>query len=183
MRRICIIGATGSGKSTLGRAIAERLGLRYVELDALHWDPGWTEAPPEIFLQRIAQAVRDDGWVTDGNYSLARPLTLDRADTIIWIDLPFWTTLGRLVMRTVRRLLTGEELWNGNRERLWTQLFSRDSIFLWLIKTYPQRQEEYPVLLERYAKRGHAVFRLRSQTQIEAWLADLPNSEARQSTG
>ena len=35
---VVVMGVTGSGKSTVGRALAERLGLSYVDADDLHSD-------------------------------------------------------------------------------------------------------------------------------------------------
>jgi adenylate kinase family enzyme len=173
VQRICIIGATGSGKTTLARAVATRLELPGVELDALNWGPNWTAAPPDVLPERVVAAVAGDRWVVDGNYyNSVLELTVVRADTIVWIDLPFHETFRRLVARTFRRWGNREELWNGNRERLATQFFSRDSIFLWCISTYPRRKREYPGLLAQCAARGQQTARLRSQDQIDACLYD-----------
>ena len=111
--------------------------------------------------------------MVDGNYSSVHDLTIERADTIVWIDLPFPRTLQRLVARTFRRWWNREELWNGNRERLTTQFFSRDSIFYWLITTYPRRKHQYPTLLATCRERGQATFRLRSQGEMDAWVRTL----------
>ena len=178
VQRICIIGSTGSGKTTLARAVATRLSLPRVELDALHWDPDWTEAPNDVFRERLTAALAENRWVVDGNYSSVHDLTIERADTIIWIDLPFPRTLQRLVARTFRRWQTQEELWNGNRERLATQFFSRDSIFYWLITTYPRRKRQFPRLLASCQGRGQTTLRLRSQGEIDAWVRTLEEPAA-----
>jgi Shikimate kinase len=48
VRRVAIIAsASGNGKTTLGRQIAARLGVRFVELDALVHGPSWTETPDD----------------------------------------------------------------------------------------------------------------------------------------
>jgi hypothetical protein len=89
----------------------------FVELDAIHHQPGWRPLPKDEFRRRIAAVVADDGWVIDGNYSGVQDLVWDRADTVIWFDLPRRTVMRRLVLRTLRRAITRAELWNGNRER------------------------------------------------------------------
>src|SRR5690242_1650994 len=86
-RRILILGSTGAGKTTLARQLAERLGLHHVELDALHWDANWTEAHPDVFAARTAQALANRAaWVVDGNYGEVRDLLWPQADTVIWLD-------------------------------------------------------------------------------------------------
>lgn len=52
-KRINVIGTSGSGKSTIARAIAERLDIPVYELDSLYWKPEWTETPDEEFLPKI----------------------------------------------------------------------------------------------------------------------------------
>ncbi len=46
-----MVGTSGSGKTTVGRALAARLGLPFVELDAIFHQPGWTELPREDFRE------------------------------------------------------------------------------------------------------------------------------------
>src|SRR5437763_2682195 len=84
-RRIVVVGSTGAGKTTLAKALASRLGYPFIELDALHWDSGWSAAPRELFRSRISEAISGNCWVVDGNYSVARDLIWERADLLIWL--------------------------------------------------------------------------------------------------
>lgn len=173
-RRIAIVGSTGSGKTTLARQLAQRLGCPHVELDALHWEPNWTPAPLELFRWRTQQALRGNAWTVDGNYSKVRDIVLAQADTIVWLDYALPLILWRLLRRTGRRVVTREVLWNTNRERLWNQL-SRDSLFLWALRTYRRRKQEYTAIQAdpRYA---HLTFvHLRSPRAAETWLAKIHN--------
>ena len=155
----------------MARALAERLHVPCIELDALHWGPSWTEAPVEVFRERVADAIAGDGWVVDGNYARARDLVWASADTVVWLDYPLRTVLGRFVRRTVRRIARREELWSGNQERLRTQLFSRDSLLLWILTTYRARRREYPSLLAAHPQL--AAVRLRSPREARRWLAGI----------
>jgi adenylate kinase family enzyme len=172
-QRIAVVGTTGSGKTTMARRIAQRLAIKHVELDALHWGPNWTPAPTERFREHTAQALNGDTWVVDGNYSKVRDIVWSRADTIVWLDYPLLVILGRLVSRTLRRVITREELWQGNHEHFAAQFASRDSLFLWALRTYPRRRREYPALLQRPEHAHLAVVHLRSPRDARDWLAGL----------
>jgi adenylate kinase family enzyme len=82
-RRIAVVGTTGPGKTTLARRLAQRLGLRHGERDALYWEPNWTPAATNVFQTHAAQALSGDGWVVDGNYGRVRDVIWSRADTIV----------------------------------------------------------------------------------------------------
>lgn len=171
MQRINVVGTTASGKSTLAVTLADRLGLPYVELDELHWEPGWTEARPAVFRDRVAAAIGGDRWVVDGNYSSVRDLVWARADTVVWLDYPLPTILRRFLRRTFRRIARREELWAGNRERLATQFFSRDSLLLWILSTYRRRRREYPRLLAEHE--NLVAIRLGTPRDAARWLAGI----------
>jgi adenylate kinase family enzyme len=133
VRRIAVVGTSGSGKTWLGREIARRLVVPFVELDSIYHQPGWQPLPAEEFRRRVADIVAGAGWVIDGNYSAVRDVVWTRADTVIWFDLPRRVVMRQLVTRTLRRAITRAELWNGNREPL-TGLFLLDpetSIIRW----------------------------------------------------
>lgn len=172
-QRISVVGTSGSGKTTTASLIAERLGIPHVELDALHWEPNWTEAPLDIFRERVTQALSGETWTVDGNYGKVRDIVWSRADTIVWLDYALPVILWQLIRRTLRRSLTQEELWSGNRETLSKALFSRESILLWALKTYRRRKKEYPALLGRSEHAHLALVRLRSPQETREWLSTL----------
>lgn len=172
LRRIVVIGTSGSGKTTLAREIAHRLDAPFIELDALHWGPNWTPHPD--FARRVTSAVEgSDRWVVDGNYNKIRPLIWGPADAIVWLDYPMRLVFTRIVRRTFRRWWRRERLWEDNRERLWDQFCTRDSLFLWTIQTWRKHRRDYPKLLSEARQAGKQTIRLRSPAAAEAWLHDL----------
>jgi len=165
-----VIGSTGSGKTTFSRALAQRLGVPHVELDALHWQSGWVMTPTDEVRERVAEVLAGGGWVVDGNYGSRLGTTvLEQADRIVWLDLPFRTAFWRLLRRTVRRARTGELLWGTtNRETFRAAFLSRDSILWYLLKTHRRGQRRRAELVA-----GHPRVRLRSAREIDRYLREV----------
>ena len=106
-RRIAIYGPTGSGKTSLGAEVARRLGVPHMDLDVVHWRPGWQENPREQFRTDVEGWLdaRPGGWVCSGNYaSVVGDLVVARADTVLWLRLPFpWCSGGSCGARFIDR--------------------------------------------------------------------------------
>jgi adenylate kinase family enzyme len=171
IRRISVKGASGSGKTFVAAELARRLGVPHVELDALHHGPNWEEASSEELCARV-NAVIDDahGWVVDGNYERKlRTLVLDRAELVVWLDLPLRVKLRRLWKRTRGRIRRRETLWNGNRESWRGAFWGRESLFAWTMRSHFTHRRRWPALLD-----GRNVVRLRSEEETEEWLAGRP---------
>jgi adenylate kinase family enzyme len=172
VRRVQVIGGSCAGKSTTSRRLAAILGVPYIELDALHHDPGWTEAPAEVFRERVTSAIAAAraGWVVDGNYfGKLDSLVLDQADTIVWLDIPYRTAIRRVLWRTLHRSWRREELWNGNRESF-RIAFSRESIVLWVLRTHRGFAAKWGPRLE-----GRNVVRV---ANADAWLQSIQATES-----
>jgi len=118
MRRVNVIGASGSGKTSVAEAISAAWNLPHIKLDALRFGPNWIEDPDEIFEDRVAAAAAEDRWVMDGNYTAVRPLIWERADTVIWVDLDKGPVMRQVIRRTFRDWARGIGNLPGNRERL-----------------------------------------------------------------
>ena len=168
MRRVAILsGPSGTGKSTFGRALAERLGVPYVETDSLVHGPDWVQVDPEVLRALLDPTLALDGWVIDGTYGrLIGNHIIDRADTLVWLDLPIRVWFPRLIRRTVRRLVRREVLWNGNRESWRTAFVGREGLVVWAFRSHWKARRRYPALFA-----GHPVVRLRSPREVEAVLA------------
>jgi adenylate kinase family enzyme len=171
MRRVVVIGTTGSGKSSLAEKLGERTGLRVIELDALNWGPGWQPAPLELLRHRVEREIRDGDWIVVGNYDSVRDLTWRVADTLVWLDLPFTLVIWQLFWRTLRRSVTKENLWgSGNTESLGRSFFTRQSILLYAMKTHRRNRHRFAIDCAFLGKEK-TVVRLRSRHEVERFLA------------
>lgn len=173
VHRIVVVGTTGSGKSRLAVEIASILGCSVIELDELHWLPGWRMRSEPEFLAAVSAAVDGPGWVVAGNYSRTWPLTMPRAELVVWLDYGFWRVLARLVSRSLRRIWTRERVCNGNVETL-RNLVSRDSIVLWFFRTFATNRRRFAALAEEMRAAGApAVVRLRHPRDAAPLIAKL----------
>ncbi len=172
LHRIHVVGTSGSGKTTLAQRLALRLDIPHVELDALHWGPDWTPAPIELFRERTAQVLSGDVWATDGNYSKVRDIVWGRADTVVWLNFPLLLVLWRVTWRTLRRSITRQELWSGNRESL-REAFFGDSIIRYALRTHRRRQQQYPELFRQPEYKHLLVVELRSPREVRRWLREV----------
>ena len=164
--RIAVLGASGNGKSTVGRRLAEIHRVQYIELDALHHGPGWREASAEELSQRALAAVEaSDGWVVDGNYGRKiGDLVLERANLAVWLDQPLPLILFRLWRRTWRRMRDDVELWSGNKEQ-WRHM---PDLFSWTIRSHRRHRKTEPERLSHHS--GLRWVRLRSPREVELFV-------------
>ena len=180
LRRVVVVGTSGSGKTTFAKVLSSRLGVPHVEFDAFRHGPNWTETPDDIFRSRLAEALSGDGWAADGNYSIARDIVWTRATSLIWLDYSFPVVFWRLWWRTIGRSIRRTELWNGNRESLWSHFFTKDSLFLWVVKTHWSRRHRMTSALDLPEYSHLHVLRFRSPKSARDWLDSIANAGSRE---
>jgi len=168
--RLAIIGPSGSGKTYLSSRLAESLGARHVEIDALWHGPNWQSCTPDELRERVAAATESDGWISDGTYhTIIGDLVLERAETIAWLDLPVALVMRRLIARSYRRKRDKIVLWNGNVEAPWVEQIR------WLFWPALKRVfENRRTLPQRLARHPHLrVHRLRSDGDVERFVQSI----------
>lgn len=170
LRRVLVAGLSGSGKTTLAARVAAVLDIPHTEVDSLHHGPGWTSRP--AFLDDVRELAEGDAWVTEWQYTAARPLLAARADTLVWLDLPFRVSLSRVVRRTLRRRIRHEVLWNGNVEPpLRTFFTDREHVVRYMVATRKKYETLVPEALAAHP--GLTCVRLRSTAEVAAWVGTL----------
>lgn len=176
MKFINVIGTTGSGKSTFARQLAQKQQLQYIELDNLLWLDNWQESSNKALLIKLKIAVEgaETGWVLDGLYTRTVPMIMERVDTVIWLDYSFSVNLHRLTKRTLGRVISQKKLWedSNNRESL-KMMLSKESIFVWLFKSYPKNRKKYLALMQNPDYQHIQFIRLTSPKQAAEFLQQI----------
>ncbi|MCV6589748.1 MAG: (d)CMP kinase [Marinobacterium sp.] len=172
---ICVIGTSGTGKSTISKQLADKLQLRHIEMDSLYWLPDWQEPAFPVFLAKLDAATQQDGWVMDGNYSRANTLKWARAQTVVWVDYSLPRILWQATQRAIRRIISRQELWpgSGNRESFRLTFMSKHSILLWSLKTFRSNRKRHQQWMHSEQCAHLQFVHLRSPRQVQAWLDTL----------
>jgi adenylate kinase family enzyme len=102
-RRVVVTGMPGSGKSTFSRALSAKTGLPVIHLDLHYWKPGWARPLDDEWRKKQRNLLAGNAWIADGNYHETLDLRLERADTVVVLDTPWWVCAGRAFVRGVRR--------------------------------------------------------------------------------
>lgn len=166
MNKTMVIGVgAGVGKSTFARRLGKITGAEVTHLDRLYWKPNWIEAPHEEFLAAQEQVVQNEKWIIEGNYSGTFAIRERAADTIIYLELPLYVCLYRVLKRRVQyHGKTRDDIGEGCEEKI-------DWAFLkFILTTYGPRKKKMKERLQRYAAEGKTVHYLKTSTQIEGFL-------------
>ncbi|MGB2721588.1 MAG: AAA family ATPase [Rhodococcus sp. (in: high G+C Gram-positive bacteria)] len=166
--RIVVAGTSGSGKTTLAARIGSLLDIEHVEIDSLFHGPNWTPRP--TFESDVDEFLARPSWVTEWQYGVVRDRLADRADLLLWLDLPRRTVMRQVITRTLRRRLGRHELWNGNIEPpLHRIFFDREYIVRWAWSTYRLTTARVQRLSVRRPELP--IVRFRSHRDVDAWIA------------
>jgi len=168
-----IIGSGGAGKSTLARQLGKMLDLPVIHLDAVHWQPGWVAMPKDEWCGKVAEMTQGERWIIDGNYGGTLPARLAVADTIIFLDYPWWLCLWRVLRRRVQyHGRTRPDLSPGCPEQL-------DWEFLkWVCVDFP-RHSRGRILQLVQEHGGHAhLIQHQSPRETRRWLAEISQDKA-----
>jgi|ERR1700733_3458479 len=167
IKRIAIIGNAGSGKSTLTQKLHKITHLPVYYLDQYFWKPGWVRTDPDEYKKMHDALCDKDEWIIDGINLRVMEYRIQRADVIIFLDLPRYICFYRIFKRTFHHY--GKELLSspkGCPERFnWE--FIKFLKWVWdFKKKYPPAIME---LLKKYSEQKQ-VYVFKSQQEVDAFV-------------
>ena len=172
-QRINVVGSSGSGKSTTARRISEKMGIPYLEMDAIYWKPNWQESDYGEFLENLGRELDRPAWVLDGNYGRTVACKWNNVDMVVWLDLPYWQVFYQVLTRTLKRSITQEELWSGNRESLKQAFFEKDSVIWWSLTHLASNRRRYADAVTDPQYEHINFVRLQSRKEVTEFIDSL----------
>jgi adenylate kinase family enzyme len=79
--------------------------LPVIYLDVHYWKPGWVRPSDDEWRERQQALLASEDWIIDGNYNETLDLRLQRADTVFYLDTPWWLCASRALVRGIRKPL------------------------------------------------------------------------------
>jgi len=173
-QRVLVAGTSGAGKTSLAARLGAAWNLPHVEIDALCHGPGWT--PRDCFVAEVEAFSARRRWVTEWQYHTVRTLLAERADLLVWLDLPRATVMRQVIAWTVRRRLRRQMLWNGNIEPPLRTIFTDGELIIrWAWATHAKTSERIAALHEQCP--ALTIVRLQNWSDVQEWLARTPPAE------
>ena len=100
--RILVLGAPGSGKSTLTSRLSISLKTEAIHLDKYYWQPNWVETESEVWDFKLNELLKKESWIMDGNYITSLSERIKYATHIVYLDIPWYTSVYRIIMRMIK---------------------------------------------------------------------------------
>jgi adenylate kinase family enzyme len=169
-RRVLVIGMAGSGKSTFSRALSATTGLPVIHLDVHYWQPGWVEPSEEAWRETQRSLLAGDAWIADGNDEDTLALRLERADTVVLLDTPWWTCAYRAFVRGLVKPVG--EMPEGCPDSAWRRLRDEWRLVVVIIRRRHSEPERARSIIAEHGRHA-ALHVLGSKRAAGAFLADL----------
>ncbi|KAH6908194.1 AAA domain-containing protein [Coprinopsis sp. MPI-PUGE-AT-0042] len=191
--RILVVGNSGSGKSTTAAKLGRQLGIPFISLDHIHWEPGWKSTPNDAFKSKIEVALAEAGpsWVVEGDYyERIGNIVLDKSTDVIWLDPPLLLYFPRLLLRTFLRLFGLQAPCSpGCDESFSEAFFSKDSIILWCLTHHRSEREKNTIRMREVGLNSGSDIEPSSHEEdrwlgrrIQAWMEEVEKSKFKTET-
>ena len=169
-RRVLVDGMAGSGKSTFSRALSAKTGLPVIHLDVHYWRPGWVKPSKDDWQETQRSLLAGDAWIADGNDLETLELRLERADTVVLLETPWWTCASRAFMRGLRKPVG--EMPEGCKDSAWRRLRDEWRLVVVILRGRRSESERGRAILAEHGRHA-ASHMLGSKRAVREFLDGL----------
>lgn len=164
-KRICLIGNSGAGKSTLARKLGEIYNIPIYHLDKVYWLPNWQKAPRDLARAEVSRIATLSEWIIDGNNKSTFAQRFEKADLVIFMDLPPLFCLYRAIKRSLTTTVR-LDMAEGCHERFdW-------SFYLYILRFRKQMYSHIFAALEKYQD-NFDFHHFKKQRQVDEFILNL----------
>lgn len=166
MKKIMIFGFSGGGKSTAANKLGQKLGIKPLHLDSVHWLPNWIENTRENEIKHVAEHMKGERWIIEGNYrGVLWKERIEACDTLVFIDVNRLVCLKNVIGRYFKyRGSTRPDMGYGCNEKLDLEFIK------WVIYDGRRKRRKNIETAELARKMGKRVYVLKNRKQINEWL-------------
>ena len=159
--KILVLGCPGSGKSTFARQLQAKTGLPLIHLDNVWWRSDGTHISREAFDRTLAELLRGEKWIMDGDYSRTVEVRLRACDTVIFLDYPEDVCMDGI------RARVGKE----RSDIPWTEQ-TLDPELVAMVQSYDRdNRPTIRALLQKYPEKQALIFKTRAEA--DRWLEQI----------
>ena len=134
-KRIWIVGAPGSGKTTLARQLYVQLHYPLIQLDDLYWTKNWGRKDEQEFRKCVTVYSEQPSWIIDGDYPQVRDIIKSKYDCLILLQFSIRLSIYRIIKRTISGYFTDKSVCGDNKESI-KRLFGKEGLISYAIKQH-----------------------------------------------
>lgn len=162
LKRVAIIGAPGSGKTTLAIKLKDVYNLPVVFLDSFYQFPNWVMRDPKERDEMILAETRKEKWIIDGTFIDTLEERVKVADLVIFLDFSTKVQLKGIVKRFFSNFGKDKIDMPGCKERL-------NPSFVYYVATYNKKRRKYLIdILNKYDQ--NKILQFKTLEELEKWL-------------
>lgn len=165
VKKITIVGGPGTGKTTLAQKLGEILNLPVIHIDAVNYKPNWEEVRKEKRDKLILEKIKNEKWISDGNYSSTLKERIEKSDLIIWLDYSSLDIIKGVFSRNIKNFNKEKQEIPGCKERI-------DWKFFKYVVTYRRKARNKIVEKIKNASEDKVCI-FKNRKELNKWLENI----------
>lgn len=162
--KIAIVGAPGTGKTTLSNILSKLYGIEATHIDGIHHLENWVQRDKEERDRIILDVVKRDKWIIDGTYKATLKPRFEAADLIIWLDYSSLAQIKGVMERYLKNKGKEKPEIPGCKEKMDKEFFT------YVLKYNKEKRKNIVNNLDGIDKSKLIVFK--NRRQLNKWLKE-----------